>query len=287
MGVLAHSAPRRVSGPWALTVKNLLFPQFCRQCGSRLLTEENGYFCPACWEASPRITRPFCTCCGRPHQSMVGLGARANFPCADCRARPPRHVGRIYGAAVYDGPLGEAVRLLKFQGKRRLAGPIGEVMAGFAEQEMDIAGYDLLVPVPLHTVRARARGFNQSALLAAEIAPRFAGARISEALHRIRPTRTQSKLHGEEERRANVRGAFAALGEGFHGKRVLLIDDVVTTAVTVSECAAALRRAGAQEVDVFAATLAVVSPQRALLARILATGSAALLDFRHELGDKR
>ncbi len=287
MGEAMKEAQARQSGPWALALKNLLFPQFCQQCGVRLLTEENGYFCPGCWESSPRVERPFCTCCGRPHEGMVGLGARANFPCADCRKRPPKHLGRIYGAAVYDGAIGAAVRLLKFRGRQRLAGPLGELMADFARCELDVEAYDLLVPVPLHKVRARARGFNQSTLLAQEIIACFPNARVSESLLRIRPTRTQSKLHGEKEREANVRGAFAAVGEEFGGKRVLLLDDVVTTAVTVSECAAALRPPGAADVDVFAAALAVVSPQRALLARILGADNAALLDFRHKLRDKR
>jgi len=241
--------------PWTLTLKNLLLPIFCKACGMRLLDEENGFFCPTCWEASPRIERPCCSRCGRPHEQMVGYGARANFPCSACRDRPNRHIGRVFGAARYEGAVEQAIKLLKFHDKPRLVRPLGELLTSFAEEEMDGAAYDLLVPVPLHRVRLRARGFNQSALLAAAVLPFFPQATLDESLRRIRPTRTQSKLQGSA-RRGNVRGAFAVLGDTVKGKRVLLVDDVVTTMGTVTECAAALRRAGARSVDVLTVALA-------------------------------
>lgn len=242
--------------PWAKAFKDLVFPIFCKQCGVRLLTEENGYFCARCWEASPRIERPFCTGCGRPHQQMVGLGSLSNFPCADCREHPNKHLRRIFAPALYDGAVAEAVKLLKFHGRERLAAPLGELLVDFAAREMDVTAYDLVVPVPLHSVRRRARGFNQSKLLAAAALSAFPGAVLDESLRRIRPTRTQSRLKGRSDRRHNVRGAFAVVGDAVSGKRVLLIDDVATTMGTVTECGAALQRAGAQWVDVLAVALA-------------------------------
>lgn len=240
---------------WFLAFKNLFLPIYCFECGARLLTEENGYFCPACWEASPRIRRPYCSLCGKPHEAMVGLGAPHNFPCSDCRAQPNKKVRRIYGAAVYDGAVGHAVRLLKFYGKRRLAQALVEELNDWIAREMDPAQYDLLVPVPLYPVRERDRGFNQSTLLAEGILPQFPHARLDSSLRRIRPTRTQSSLKGRK-RRDNVRGAFAVLGDACIGKRILLIDDVVTSAGTVSECAAALLRGQALTVDVLCVALA-------------------------------
>ena len=245
-----------MSRDWALSVKNLLLPIHCKACDQRLLTEENGFFCPQCWESSPLIERPFCSRCGRPHQSMVGYGARSNFPCADCRARPSRYIRRIYGAAVYDGAVEMGIKLLKFSDKERLAGPLAELLTAFAEREMDAEAYALLIPVPLHRVRERSRGFNQSRLLAERVLPAFPRARLDESLRRIRPTRVQTRATGKE-RRANVRGAFAVLGDACKGKTVLLVDDVVTTGSTVSECAAALHRAGAANVDVLAVALTV------------------------------
>lgn len=245
---------------WALAAKNLVFPIFCQECGRRLLTDDNGYFCATCWELMPRIERPFCTVCGRPHRAAVGLGTRSNFPCGRCiAAGPERPVRRMYGVARYDGVMERAIKLFKFHGKRRLARPLAELMAAFAEQELECDRYDMVVPVPLHPVRERERGFNQARLLAGEVAAVFPRAAVASVLRRIRPTRTQSTLRDPRERRRNIEGAFAvdAAAPPPRG-HVLLIDDVVTTGCTVGENAAVLLNAGAASVDVLAPALAVL-----------------------------
>jgi ComF family protein len=241
---------------WGRTLLNLCFPVFCRGCGERVLTDEYACFCATCWELSPRVESPFCTVCGRPHKESLGFGMRQNFPCADCRENPNPHIRRIYGAAHYAGAVEKAIKLFKFHGIQRLAKPLGAEMRAFAEREMDPSGPGLVIPVPLHRVRARDRGFNQSLLLAREVAPFFADAEIDESLRRIRPTRTQSRLRGTA-RRENVKGAFAVEGNNCRGRNVLLIDDVVTSAGTVTECASVLKAAGTAAVDVFVAALAV------------------------------
>jgi ComF family protein len=256
---------RDVASDWALTLKNIFFPIFCKQCGQRLLTDENGYFCPTCWEMSPKVERPFCTVCGRPHPPQIGFGRTSNFICGRCLARKANQQSfrRIYGAAMYAGAVEEAIKLLKFHDRPRLARPLGAMMRGFAAQEMDDDAYDYLIPVPLHKVRLRERGYNQSELLARELLAYFTTARIDASLRRIRPTRVQSLLKGEAERRSNVVGAFAVTEGGrLRGKRVLLVDDVVTTSGTVSECARVLTQHGTATVDVFAAALAL--PQKDL-----------------------
>ncbi len=244
---------------WVLALKNLFLPEFCKQCGMRLLTEENCSFCPTCWEMSPRIERPYCPVCGRPHAPGVGFGARDNTLCGPCSAEKVERPYRfIFGAAVYDGAVGEAIRLFKFNGKRRLAGPLSELIVSAVETELDCDAYTALVPVPLYKVRLRERGYNQSALLARNILTAFPNARMDESLRRIRPTLVQSLLTDPTERRENVRGAFAVEGtSGFEGAKVLLVDDVVTTGGTVRECAETLKRAGAATVDVVAVALAL------------------------------
>lgn len=241
---------------WVLAFKNVFLPIFCKECGRRLLTEENGFFCPVCWELSPRVLRPFCIVCGRPHSGIAGLGMASNYACARCREAGRQPYRRIYGAACYEGAIAEAIKFLKFHGKRRLAPVMGQVMAEFAQLEIDCGAYAYLVPVPLHRVRYRDRGFNQSLLLAEAILPLFANARLDQSLERVRSTRVQSRLTSFEERRANVAGAFEAKGSHLEGKTLLLIDDVVTTGGTAAECAAALKRAGAGAVDVFALAVA-------------------------------
>lgn len=249
--------------PWGRATLNLLFPQFCRACHARLLTNENGYFCPACWENSPGIEAPFCPGCARPHPQALGFASRENFLCGDCRAT--RHATRfMVAAARYDGPVAEAIKLLKFHGKTRLAAPLAARMGEAAHTWLRLDTYTHLTPVPLYPVRQRARGFNQSLLLARELAAHLPNGALDQRLRRIRPTRTQSHLHEPAARRANVRGAFAATGSDWREARVLLIDDVTTTGGTVQECARALRRAGAAEVDVLLAAVSV-PPEPALM----------------------
>jgi ComF family protein len=249
----------RLSNDWTLAIRNLLLPIFCKHCGERILTDENGYFCPTCWEMSPRVERPFCPVCGRPHPAGVGLGTRSNFRCGPCssgKQDPPYR--RILGAAIYEDAIEEAIKLFKFNDKPRLAGPIGELMAEVATRELDCDAYAHVIPVPLYKVRLRERGFNQSQLLAKEVLPSFPNATLDESLRRIRPTRVQSTLGSEAERRENVRGAFAVeSGAHLAGATVLLVDDVVTTGGTISECAQVLSAAGAANVDILAAALAM------------------------------
>lgn len=240
---------------WSLTLKNILLPMYCKICHSRLLTEENLFFCPTCWEASPRIERPFCSFCGIPHQSLSGLGEKSNFPCADCRKKPNPLVRRMWGCAQYEDAIAKGIRLFKFYDKATMADALGALMRDFAAREMDAEAYDCLVPVPLYPSRERERGFNQALLLTEELLPFFTTAQLDCSLYRIRPTRAQSTLKSAE-RAENVRGAFAVEGDSLKGKRVLLIDDVITTGGTVTECARAMKHAGALEVDAFAPALA-------------------------------
>jgi ComF family protein len=248
-----------VGNDWALTLKNLFLPIFCKTCGRRLLTEENGFFCPTCWELSPRITRPFCLVCGRPHVAVVGSPSDRLYPCAACStSTDERRYRQIRAAAYYQDAVEEAIKLFKFHDRPRLAGPLAELMVNTAGQELDCDTYEYLVPVPLHRVRARARGYNQSRLLALEILEVFPNASLDESLVRVRPTRVQSRITDEAERRANVRGAFAVIdGDHLRDARVLVVDDVVTSAGTVAACSETLRAAGVREVDVLAVALAV------------------------------
>ena len=243
-------------GYWR-TLLDVVFPQFCKQCSERLFDLDNGFFCAGCWERVPHIEVPYCTVCGRPHAGMIGFGVQhMNWPCAECRDAPNKHIAAVRGAVEYVDAIEVAIKLLKFHGRVRLARPMAELMMAFAARDMDAPSYTRIIPVPLHKVRERERGFNQSALLAHEVLPAFENAVLDERLKRIRPTMTQSRLRGDA-RHANVRGAFAYLGEELRGARVLLIDDVVTTSGTVTECARILKKAGAARVDVLAVALAV------------------------------
>jgi len=165
--------------------------------------------------------------------------------CGRCTQSRPTFAG-ARSLYLYEGAVREAVHALKYNHLSTLARPMAEVMAGYLEAEA--LPVDLVVPVPLFGRRQRLRGYNQSALLAREVA-RLAGLPLGErGLTRRRDTPPQARSVDAEARRRNVAGAFAADKRRVEGRRVLLIDDVMTTGATLDACAQALRQAGAASV---------------------------------------
>jgi ComF family protein len=152
----------------------------------------------------------------------------------------------------YDGSLRRLIHLFKYAGMK----PLARTLAGYLERALSIDDrFDAVVAVPLHWRKKWARGFNQAELLARFIA-RHRGIPLVNALRRKRSTGVQAGL-AMAGRRRNVAGAFTArLSADLKGKRILLIDDVMTTGATASACASALKRAGAASVSL--ATLARV-----------------------------
>ncbi len=243
----------------SFALKNLLLPAFCRQCDSRILTDENIYYCPQCWSEIRLIERPFCSICGKPHDKAAGFTERENFPCAECVRIKRRPYRSMCAATVYDGLVQEAIAFFKYGSREPLAGPLAGLMLKFAEREIDFTRYDTIVPVPLHRVRQRERGFNQAVELVRCMKERIPGLVVQNGLVRVRPTPQQTRSTAAERRR-NLRGAFAlARDADFRKKSVLLVDDVITTGATAEECARTLRRGGAQIVDVFGVARAVGS----------------------------
>jgi ComF family protein len=168
--------------------------------------------------------------------------------CGAClRGRPPFALHR--SAARYEGAVKEVLLLFKYRRHRPLGKPLARFVHGaLGEEESLWNGADGLVPVPLHPRRRRERGFNQAAVLAAELS-RLTGIPVwSGALRRTARTPAQTTL-SRAERLSNVRGIFQARRPGrLRGRVAVLVDDVFTTGATVRECARTLLRAGAREV---------------------------------------
>lgn len=139
-----------------------------------------------------------------------------------------------------------AIHHLKYGHFKALAAPLGELLAQHMESQPVPA--DVLVPVPLHSRRLRERGYNQSALLAAELGKRNGLPVVTDSLVRLRHTKAQVKTADAEERQRNLAGAFGCQNGKLTGKRVVVIDDVCTTGATLNSCAASLRAAGAASV---------------------------------------
>lgn len=224
---------------------DLLFPsrKYCYLCDGRL-EQDSKAICRSCLllVAGPRS--PVCTCCGRPfHRS--GRRDPESALCRECQADAPIFV-RARGVGIYRGLLKDAVTRLKFARQAFLAQPLGWLMATRAAQ--DFPSVDLVVPVPLHRSRQRQRGFNQAALLARTVAGYGRLPLVEENLVKVRPTPPQSSLE-RRARQANLTGTLTLRSPGqVRGRRVLVVDDVLTTGATACETAAVLQRAGARRV---------------------------------------
>ncbi|MBY9066393.1 ComF family protein [Hyphomonas sp. WL0036] len=191
------------------------------------------------------LTDPVCNWCGVPLDYDIGPEAE----CPACIARPPRW-DRARAAFVYDEVSRRPVLDLKRAGRRDGLEILAGWMARSGSQLLEEA--DLIVPVPLHYTRLIKRGFNQSAWLAQAVG-KGTGRRVCvDALKRTRRTPSQAGLSNRARRR-NVTGAFdvrASRHKLVEGKRILLIDDVLTTGATLNACVRALKRAGARQIDV-------------------------------------
>lgn len=251
----ARSAARFFTADLKLGLKNLFLPAFCRKCGVRILSEENLYYCADCWSTIEFVGDPRCPRCGRPHSVRVGFDEIYNFVCSECAAQK-LWVRNTCAAGIHAGVLRDAIHLLKFGRKRLIAQPLAELLLERIIPNIDIRSYDFMTTVPLHRNRRRERGYNQSELIAEHICIRVSDLKFELLLRRATDTPSFSKL-GASERRKWIRNAFWVVSDAeIKGKRILLLDDVVTTGATTNECARVLRRAGAERVDVLAIAVA-------------------------------
>lgn len=201
--------------------------------------------CGSCLKApQPLSAEFFCASCRTPFLNPFPLDDQGR--CALCR-NGLRGFDAAYCYGSYEGVLRELIHLYKYSRIQTLARPLGDLLALALPRE---ERFDLVTAVPLHWRRQWQRGFNQSELLAREIARR-SGIPMAKLLRRLRPTLTQAGL-SNTARRQNVAAAFRDRGDAARGqvggRHVLLIDDVMTTGSTAASCAMALKRAGARRV---------------------------------------
>ena len=227
--------------PLLAPIVDVIFPPRCPLCGEGLAAQTG--LCARCWGELAIPGDPACASCRRPLDSALAEGTI----CPPCLASPPRHAG-IAAATLYNDASRKLVLALKHGGRIALAPMLARLMAA---QLPDMVGPDwIAVPVPLHRWRLWSRGFNQSVLLANELAA-LRGVKVGvDALVRRKRTPMLGGL-GRTARARAVSGAFA-IGKGWEpqikGAKVLLVDDVLTTGATTDACLSVLRRAGAERV---------------------------------------
>lgn len=189
----------------------------------------------------------------------AGCDAPGSWLCPDCRAScDPVGAGPaalpMRAAGAYAGPLRQAIHRLKYRDERALATELGELVAALVAEDLARGvRLDAIVPIPLHPHRARARGYDQVALLGGVVAS-LTGLPLVAALRRIRHAPPQVDLD-RRERERNVHGAFVGVAGELRGLRVALVDDVATTGATCRAAASAARGAGARAVRAYLVAL--------------------------------
>ena len=226
---------------------SLLYPPICTLCGGK--TRAGEYLCEQCEAKAMRIVAPFCQQCSEPFEGAIATV----FTCANCAHRTiyfdaavAAYRGRgIVRQIIHDFKYGRQIHLRHLVARW--------LYAAFDDERLRGREFDMIVPVPLHPARQRERGFNQANLLA-ELLTAQISIPSKPVLKRVRYTTTQTALD-RAERMENLHNAFRLRrNANVRGLRVLLIDDVLTTGSTLSECARILKRSGA--ISVHAATAA-------------------------------
>ncbi len=227
---------------------DLLLPPVCLNCAGGV--SRQGELCASCWREVNFLAPPWCRICGRPFEfSAAGDGAAV---CGDCARRRPVYE-RARAAMIYDDASRDLVLKFKHADRTEAAPAFGRWL-GRAGAEL-LSEVEVIAVVPLHPLRLLRRRYNQAALLAAALVRAAAPAETQfwpDLLRRIRRTPSQGGLN-RSERARNVRRAFAvdrAYLTRLPGRRVLLLDDVMTTGATAESCSRCLYRAGAAAVDV-------------------------------------
>jgi len=229
-----------------------LFPAQCRVCEGNLDPSDGYYICKSCWEQAEYIKKPFCEKCGYPLLQNIALPEKI-LSCSKCPDSP--YFRKARPIANYESAVGEAIKLLKYSGKEIMAKPLSELMFSSMQRLLPGEDYDLIVPVPLHKKKKRKRGYNQMDLIGRRLS-QLTGIPIeTDSLVKIKDNEPQVGL-SDNKRLENVKGVYDVKEPSLiSGKRVLLIDDVMTTGATINECAKILMRQGkVKYVDVFTLT---------------------------------
>lgn len=223
---------------------DVFYPRTCAGCGGPV-GDEPGHLCWDCLAGITYVKSPYCSLCGDPVEGRID----ADFVCYQCTSSLP-HFDRARSAARYTGALQKVMREFKYRKSLWTRRDLVKLLTACAEAHYDPAQINAVCFVPLYPARRRDRGYNQAELLARALSRHLRKPLLKRCLARIRPTPSQTNLTARA-RASNVEGAFRARWRRrLKGRRVLLVDDVMTTGATVSECARTLKEGGAAAVYV-------------------------------------
>ncbi len=225
---------------------DFILPPRCAVCG-RILKIDKG-ICDDCIAQIEFIKPPVCYHCGQPLGSAVDAVSHTHLLCGEC-IKPHHRIFRLVRSAfIYDDFSKKMILDFKFKDHTELAALLAKILY-VAGEDIFNKGVDVIIPVPLHFTRLLKRKYNQSALLARELGKLTHIKVNNSGIKKIRATKPQVECD-RAQRLRNLKNAFIARHpQSLQGKRVLLIDDVMTTGSTLKECALSLRKAKVKSVD--------------------------------------
>lgn len=224
-------------------ILNLLFPPRCSFCSEVIscIPVPEYYLCESCLSQVLFIGIEACRYCGKR------LRDREEIICGQCVEQ--RYYSKVISACEYSGLVREKILEYKFDGSRQLHKVFSEVIINKLKMTND-QQFDIIISVPVHMSKLQERGYNQSELIAKEIAKYFLVQISIDNLIKIKPTMSQSKLH-RKDRLSNLAGSFQVTNnQDILGKKILLVDDIITTGSTANECSKVLMQAGAKDITV-------------------------------------
>lgn len=234
---------------------SILFPSDCPVCLRPLGRFHLEGICFDCWASLKLIRTPFCAKCGIPFgskSSKTGFSvtnAYDEMTCPSCE-KSRLSFSRARSLAEYTGSMRKIIHCYKFHNKPFLAEPLADLMLKILDIGKIFGNIDAIIAVPLHRKKRKERGFNQASLIAKRLGKKLRIRVEKSILIRIKRSQPQMNLPADQ-REKNVRGIFEVRkAKRISGKRILLIDDVMTTGATVNECARVLKRAGCKDVCV-------------------------------------
>ncbi|MCU7933679.1 MAG: ComF family protein [Candidatus Thiodiazotropha sp. (ex Dulcina madagascariensis)] len=225
---------------WIKNIRSLLYPNGCLLCSAP--GDFDRQFCPACYRSLP-FNRQACHRCALPLPPATPPGAL----CGSCLAKQPPFDSCVT-ALCYEPPVSRLISALKFRQQLHLVEPMAELFTDRLGEPLRKP--ELMLPIPLHPLRLRERGFNQSLELGRVVARRYGLAIDWRICRRVRHTQAQTGLN-EKARQKNLRRAFTVCGD-VNGSHLVLFDDVITTGSTIAALSKTLKRAGAKRIDVWA-----------------------------------
>ena len=231
---------------WGESFLDLVFPPVCQLCGLNRAGKPLGYVCSPCRKGVRFLEPPFCRKCGLPYP-----GAMENpTECSNC-AQEVHFFEWARASVVISDVVLETIHRYKYSRHVYFEPFLGELFVSKSKHVLLPSEWDCILPVPLHPVRLREREFNQAERLGRYLSRATTIPLNTHSLRRVEPTRTQTTLT-REERRVNVSRAFQVVDvQSVTGKRILVIDDVMTTGATTNACAKALKRSGASKLAVW------------------------------------